>query len=127
MAAPYLTDWNPSAKAAMHTELVAEIGENGKITVHANDGTKLLEWDLGTVAGTVNDTTGVLTLTPEEAAVLGLADDDASYATLRKSDDTPLRSWPCQHGSTAALGYFVMNNLTVATGQTVTMLAHVIR
>jgi hypothetical protein len=113
MAAQYLTAWNPLAVVAAHDALVTVVGSNAKITIHDTGDVLLAEMILSNPCGTVNGTTGVLTLSVATQEDSALATGVADYASIRKSDDTVLRSIPCMVGATPVAGYCVLNTLNI--------------
>lgn len=119
MPAEHLNAWRPSAIAASHTALLALLDAGAtpaKVTLHNDADTLLSTIPLTDPAGTVNGTTGELTLTPNGRDESAAASGTAAYATLRDGDGTAYRSLPCQTGSFAVPGACVMNTLSIVAG-----------
>lgn len=122
MAAEYLTAWRPSAIVASHTALLALLDgatTAAKVTLHDSSDTLLATVPLTDPAGTVNGTTGALTLTPNGRDESADAGGEAAYATIRDGDGLAYRSLPCQTGSSAVTGYCVMKSTTIVAGSPV--------
>jgi hypothetical protein len=123
MAAEYLTAWHKDALVAAHTALIDVVGSAAKITIHDSSDIKLAEVILESPCGTVDAVTGELTLTvltqEDSAAYSGVAE----YATLRRTDDTALRSIPCQIGGVSVAGYCVLNTRNITQGAAVEVIA----
>lgn len=129
MAAPYLDVWNPAAIVAAHNALLALIdgaATAGKITLHSSSDTLLATIPLTDPAGTVNGTTGALTLTASGRDESADNTGTASYATIRDGDDTAYRSLSCQAGSSAVANKCVINTLSIVAGSPVELVSAVI-
>ena len=124
MAAQYLTAWNPDAIEAAHNALLGllDAGSNAKVTIHNSSDTLLATVTLTDPAGTVNGSTGKLTLT-QSASTTAIADGTASYASLRDSADVVYRSYPCSAGSSPVVNTCVITDLSIADGQQVDILS----
>lgn len=126
MPAEYLTSWRPSAIIAAHTELVALLDADAlpaKMTAHDAADTLLATVTLGDPCGSVDGTTGQLTLNiavREEAAPAG---GDVSYWTIRDGAGLAYRSLPAEVGTTPVAGKVVMNTLAVVAGGPVEVLS----
>lgn len=126
MAAEYLTAWNPTAIVAAHNALLTLIatGTNDPaITIHSSADTLLAEIPLASTPGTVNQTTGVFTLTANGREESAPAGGTASYATIRDAGGNAMRSIPCQQGTAAVSGYCVLSTLTIVQGEPVEILS----
>lgn len=122
MPAQYLNDWSPAFLIVSHEALVTLIDAHatnaGSITLHDADDVLLATIPLTKPCGTVNQTTGVLTITTngrEESATAGTA----SYATLRDGAGAAHHSLPCEAGTVAVAGKVVLNTLTITAGSPV--------
>jgi hypothetical protein len=125
MAAQYLTAWNPDAIEAAHIALLALLDADtnpAKVTLHTSSDTLLATVVLTDPAGTVNSTTGKLTLT-QAASVNAVADGTVNYATLRDGAGVAYRSYPCSAGSSPVANTCVITDLSVSTGQQVDILS----
>jgi len=125
MAAQYLTAWNPDAIEAAHTALLALLDADtgpAKVTIHDSSDTLLATVILTDPAGTVNSSTGQLTLTQEDG-VNAVETGTASYASLRDGADVVYRSYPCSAGSTPVANTCVINDLSIEDGQQVDIIS----
>lgn len=126
MAAPYLDQWSPATKIAVHEGFVSFLdgpSGNASITIHRNDDVLLAEIPLTRPCGTVNPTTGLITMTAlalEESAPAG---GFAAYATLRDSAGVPVRSLGCQAGSVPVINKCVLNNLEITESSRVELVS----
>lgn len=124
MAASYLTDWNPIIIVATNQAIVNALdggSSNAYVTIHSSSDTLLATVTLTDPCGTVNGTTGIATLTPTGPDTHAANTGTASYASLRRSDGTVMRSLGCQEGSVPVDGACVLSSLTIAAGATVTI------
>lgn len=129
MVAAYLDAWNPAAIVAAHTALLALLdgaATAGKVTLHSSTDTLLATIPLTDPAGTVNATTGALTLTASARDESADASGTASYATIRDGDNVAYRSLTCQAGSSAVANRCVLNTLSIVAGGPVEMVSAVI-
>ena len=129
MAAQYLNAWNPAAIAAAHTALIALLdggATHGYIGIFDSGDTLLARIDLGTPGGTVNGTTGALTLAMDGREDSAPASGTADYATIFNGDDTAYRSLPCQEGASAVSGACVLNTMSIIEGGPVEIISAVI-
>jgi hypothetical protein len=125
MAAQYLTAWNPDAIEASHTSLLALLDGDtnpAKVTIHDSSDTLLATVILTDPAGTVNSSTGKLTLTPADG-VNAVETGTASYASLRDGADVVYRSYPCSAGSSPVVNTCVITDLSIAEDQQVDILS----
>lgn len=129
MPAPGSATYSAAAKIAAHTAFLALLdagSAGGLVRIRDDSDVLLAEIQLGDPAGTVNGTTGQLTLDitgPDDAAA---ASGTAAYGELCDSDGTVHLSLPTQEGSSAVSGKLVMNTLTVVSGAPVELLSAVI-
>lgn len=129
MSASYLDTWNPTAIIAAHTALLALIdgaATAGKITLHDSNDVQLANIPLTDPAGTVNGTTGALTLTASGRDESADASGEADYATIRDGDGVAYRSMECVVGSAAQTGKCVLNTLSIIAGGPVELVSAVI-
>jgi hypothetical protein len=99
---------------------------NGAITIHRADDVLLATITLTRPAGTVNGTTGVLTLAQQTREDDAPAAGNADYATIRDSSGTALRSMPCVAGLNPVVGSCVLNTVEVELGGRVELVSAVI-
>lgn len=116
MAAQYLNTWKPSIIVTAHNGIVTALGATAKIRVRTSADVLLGEIPLANPAGTVNATTGKLTLASNGREEDAPAGGVASYAELVDSSDVVIHSLPCQQGSSAVAGACVLNSITVTAG-----------
>lgn len=93
-------------------------------TVKLRDNSDVL---LGTItltdpAGTINGTTGQLTLTPSGTAS-AVATGTCTYGQICDSDDVVLLELPAQAGTSPVSGQIVINSLSIVTGAVITMVS----
>lgn len=123
MAAPqYLTSWKPSCIVAAHNALLPLIVAGTgvpRITIHNSSDTLLAECPLIDTAGSVNQTSGLLTLTPDGREESAPAGGTPSYASIRDASGNELRSIPCKQGTTADPGWCVLSSMTIIQGEPV--------
>jgi hypothetical protein len=125
MAAQYLTAWNPDAIEAAHNALLGLLDADSnpaKVTIHNSSDTLLATVTLTDPAGTVNTSTGKLTLT-QSASTTAIEDGTASYASLRDGAGVVYRSYPCSAGSSPVVNTCVITDLVLSVGQQVDILS----
>ena len=128
MPTAYLDTWNPLAIVAAHQQLVALLDagtEPARVTLHSDDDTLLGTVLLTNPCGTVNGTTGRLTLTKADTG-LGLENATIAYASIRDGDGVVFRSLPCVVGSASVPGYCVVNTLICEEGKILDILSLVV-
>ena len=129
MPAQYLNAWNPAAIVAAHTALLALLDGGatpGYIGIFDSGDTMLARIDLDTPGGTVNGTTGALTLATDGREDSAPASGTADYATIFDGDGTAYRSLTCQAGSFPVSGACVLNTLSIIEGGPVEIISAVI-
>lgn len=125
MPAPAQATYSAAAKIDAHEAFLALIDAGaaaGKIKIRDNSDVLLGTITLTDPAGTVNGTTGQLTLTAA-AAPTAVADGTAAYAEITDSDDTVHLSLPAEAGTSPVSGKVVINTLTIVTGATITLVS----
>lgn len=126
MAASYLTAWNPTCIVAAHEALldviIAGTGDPA-LTIHDENDVLLAEIPLASTGGTVNGTTGELTLTANGREESAPATGAAEYATLRDGDGNALRSVECQQGTTPVSNACVLSALGITSGDPVELVS----
>lgn len=126
MPAQYLTAWSPPAIIAAHTALVTVLSGGAstpKMTIHDSSDVLLATITLSDPVGTVNGSTGVLTITQAVRENSAPANGVASYASLRDGDNFVHRSVPCQQGTSPVAGYCVLNSLSIIAGSPVELVS----
>lgn len=116
MAVPTEITYSADALIDSHTALLALIDAGtgaGKVNVRDSSDTLLAQMILDDPAGTVNGTTGQLTLTVATQDSSADATGVAAYGEITDSDDNVIVSMPTQEGTVAVSGYLVMNSLNI--------------
>lgn len=129
MSVPTTATYDAGAKIAAHTafrDLIDTGSGAGSVVIRDASDVLLAEIALTDPCGTVNGTTGQLTLTPDGREESAPAGGVAAYAEIRSVDDTPRLSLPCQAGTSAVSGKCVMSTLTVTLGEPVEIVSIVI-
>ena len=126
MAATY----SPAALIAAHTDFLGKLDAGtgpGKVVIYDASDVTLVTVTLTDPAGTVNGTTGQLTLT-QAGVGTAVADGTASYAEFMDSDDTvhlTVDVFGTDTG-TAQSGFITLNNRAIITSAEVSILSAVI-
>ena len=128
MPAPASATFSAAAKVAAQTSLLGLIDAGsgaGKLKIR--DASDVLLWStaLTDPAGTVNGTTGILTITFPAGTVNAVASGTAAYGEVTDDADTVIWAAPTQAGSSAVAGKVVLNTLTVVSGSPLTAVSMV--
>ena len=118
MPAPSEATYSVDALVDAHTAVLALIDAGtgpGYIAIRDNSDVLLGSVDMDDPAGTVNGTTGQLTIT-FPATSNSVADGTATYAELCDSDDNVIVSMPAATGVAPVSGSVVINNLEIVSG-----------
>ncbi len=118
MPAPSSPTYSAAAKVAAHTsfrDLLDSGSGAGSAKVRDASDVLLVTIPLNDPSGTVNGTTGQLTL-DFPAAANAAASGTAAYAELCDSDGDVHLAIPCQAGTSAVSGKFVLNTLGIVSG-----------
>lgn len=119
MPAPASATFAASVKVAAQNSLLALIDAgSGPGKFKLRDASDVLLWStsLTDPAGTVNGTTGVLTITFASGTVNAVANGTVAYGEVTNDADAVLWSAPAQAGSTAVAGKVVVNTLSAVSG-----------
>jgi len=126
MAAQNLNTWDASVKIAAHEAVLTVLDQPesaGTVTLHTSSDVLLATIPLTYPGGSVDQLTGVLTLTPagrdDNADVSGTA----SYASLRTALGQVLISLPCNAGTTPVAGQCIVSNLSIMSGRPVELVS----
>ena len=123
MPAPATYEYAAATIVTAHTAVLDDIdggSSNGEIRLYDESDTLLCTIDLDDPGGTVNGTTGQLTLDiPADGTAV--ADGTCSYATITDSDGTVVVTLPAEAGASAVSGKIVINSLTIVTGADVSV------
>jgi hypothetical protein len=125
MAVPASTTYSAAAKVAAHTAFLGLIdaGSNGLIRIRSSTDVLLAEVTMTDPAGTVNGTTGQLTITTTGPDASADASGTAAYAELCASDGTVHLAIPAQIGTVPVSGKIVLNTTTIIAGTPVTIIS----
>lgn len=118
MPAPSVATYSVQAKIDAHTALLTLIdaGSAGFVRIRSSADVLLAEITLTDPAGTVNGTTGQLTLTPNGRDESANATGTAAYGEITSSAGTVHLALPAQVGTAAVSGKLVMNTLSITAG-----------
>ena len=125
MAAQHLSAWSPAAKGSAHTALLEFLdagASSASLTIHDASDKLLVTVALTEPCGTVNGTTGALTLTPAGTGT-GVDEGVPSYASLRDGSGTVHRSLPCEQGMSPVVNKCVLNVMSISVGTVVTVVS----
>ena len=125
MAVPTVATYSAAAKIAAHTsfkDLIDTGAGNGTIKIRDAADVLLATFNLSDPCGTVNGTTGQLTLSIS-ASVNASATGTAAYAEVCAVGGAVALSIPAQAGTVAVAGKIVLNTLSLISGQPVSILA----
>lgn len=126
MPAPSSETFSAAAKVAAQTslkDLIDAGSSGGKLKIR--DASDVLLWT-GTLAdpcGSVNGTTGQLTITLPTSTVNASATGTAAYGEITDSADTVIWSAPTQAGSAPVSGKVVINTLSLVSGSPATVVS----
>jgi hypothetical protein len=124
MPAPAQATFSAESLIAAHTALLnlIDTGTAGSIKIYDNSDVLLAQITLDDPAGTVNGTTGQLTITMDGRDESANSSGTAAYATICESDGTVHLSLPAQAGASPVSGKIVLNTLTIVSGLPVEIL-----
>lgn len=129
MPVPTEATYSVAAKVAAHTALrdVIDSGAGAGYIAVRGDALQLLATiPLADPCGTVNGTTGQLTLSIAGSDTSADATGTAAYAEVCDSTGAAHLSLPAQAGTTWVAGKIVLNSLSIVTGTEVSILSAVI-
>jgi hypothetical protein len=124
MAVPAVATYSAAAKIAAHTsfkDLIDTGAGNGTIKIRNAADALLATFNLSDPCGSVNGTTGVLTLSIA-ASVNASLTGTAAYGEICDVAGTVQLAIPAQAGTVAVAGKLVMNTLDLISGQPVSIL-----
>jgi hypothetical protein len=119
MPAPSVATYAAAALVAAHTsfrDLLDSGSGAGFVRVRSAADVLLAQIPMTDPCGTVNGTTGQLTITFSGPDTSADASGTAAYGELCNSDGTVYLSLPTQAGSSAVSGKLVLNTLTIVSG-----------
>ena len=125
MPAPTSATYDSSIIVTAHTAVLAAIDAGsgpGKFRFYDDTDALLGEVLLQDPAGTVNGTTGTLTLLIDVAQTVS-ADGTCTYADITDSDNNVIVSIPVEEGDTAVSGKVVVNSVAFVTGASLDVLS----
>lgn len=129
MPAPTVATYSAAALIAAHTsfrDLIDSGSGAGSIKIRDSADVLLAQIPLTDPCGTVNGTTGQLTITPSGRDESADASGTAAYGEFCNSDGTVYLSLPAQAGTAAVSGYIVINTLTIVAGGPVEVLIAIV-
>jgi len=128
MPAPASVEYTDPVFVAVHTALLGEIDAGAaaaKFKLYDNADVLLATITLADPAGTVNGTTGQLTITAP-ATVSAVATGTCTYGTITDSDDTVIVSMPAEAGTSAVSGKVVLSTVDIVSGADIELISCVI-
>jgi len=127
MPAPTTATYSAAALVAANTSFrdLLDSGAAALLRIRDASDVLLVSYTLSDPCGSVNGTTGVLTITAP-SAVNAAASGTAAYAELCTSGGTVHLSLPAQAGTTAVAGKVVLNTLALVSGAPVSIVSIVI-
>ena len=129
MPAPTVQTYSAAALVAAHTafrDLVDAGTAGGSIKIRDDADVLLATIPLTDPCGTINATTGQLTITPAGRDESADATGTAAYGEFCDSNGTVYLSLPAQAGAVAVTGKLVINTLSIVAGGPVEMLSVVV-
>lgn len=126
MAVPSVATYSAAALVAAHTafrDLIDAGTAGGSIKIRDAADVLLATIPLTDPCGTVNATTGQLTITPSGRDESADATGTAAYAEFCDSNGVVYLSLPAQAGSAAVSGKIVINSLSIVAGGPVEVLS----
>jgi len=126
MPAPGSATYSAAAKIAAHTalrDLIDSGAGAGSIAIRSSADVLLAEIPLTDPCGTVNGTTGQLTITTSANEESAPASGTAAYAEIRDGDDDVHLALPCQAGTSAVSGFCVIDTLAISLGGPVAIIS----
>ena len=129
MAVPSVATYSASALVAAHTsfrDLIDSGSGAGSIKIRDSADVLLAQIPLTDPCGTVNGTSGQLTITPSGRDESADASGTAAYGEFCNSSGTVYLSLPAQAGTAAVSGYIVINTLAIAAGGPVEVLSAIV-
>jgi hypothetical protein len=125
MPVPSVATYSAQAKIDAHTSFLTLIdaGTAGLVNVRDSADVLLAQITLTDPAGTVNGTTGQLTLTPAGPDASANASGTAAYVEICSSAGTVHLAIPAQQGTAAVSNKAVFNTLSIIVATPVTVLS----
>lgn len=125
MPAPTVATYSAAALVAAHTALRDTIDSGsgaGFVRIRSSADVLLAQVPLSDPCGTVNGTTGQLTLSMAGPDTSADATGSAAYCEICDSTGAVHLALPAQAGTTAVAGKIVLNTLTIVSGGPVDVL-----
>ena len=126
MPAPAQATYSTAALVAAHTafrDLIDAGTAGGSIKIRDSADVLLAQIPLSKPCGTINGTTGQLTITPAGRDESADATGTAAYGEFCDSNGTIHLSLPAQAGAVAVTGKLVINTLSIVAGGPVEVLS----
>lgn len=125
MAVPADQEWSTALKIANNTatyNLLVGAGTSGcTIKIYDSSDTLLSTVPLDDPPGSVNGTTGELTLTPSGPDTSAAATGTAAYGEVHDAGATWITRMPCEAGSSPVAKRIVLSSLSIVATATVTL------
>jgi len=129
MPAPATFEYSVDTIEAAHQavlDLIDAGASSGTVKIRDESDTQLAEIPLDDPAGTINVSTGRLTITASGPDTDADATGTCSYGEICDSDGNVILTLPAESGTSAVLGKIVLNSLSIAAGAEVTMVSAII-
>jgi hypothetical protein len=126
MPAPSAETFSATVKVAAQTALRDTIDSGsaaGKLRLRSSADALLWEGNLSDPCGTVNGSTGVLTITMPSYTINASASGTIAYGELVDSNNNVHWAAPAAAGTTAVAGQVVVNTLSAVSGQPLTVIS----
>ena len=126
MPAPAAFEYSVDALEAAHQAVLDLIDAGtgaGKVILFSEADAVLAQIPLNDPAGTINVTTGQLTITASGPDPSADATGTCTYAAITDSDDTVVLSLPAATGTSPVSGQVVVNSLSIVAGAEVTLVS----
>ena len=125
MPAPGSATWDDQVKVDAHTAVKDYIDQGtgaGILKLYTEADVELVSYTLSDPCGTVNGTTGQLTITAP-ASANATATGTCTWCRVTDSDANRAFDLPVQTGTSPVSGYLVLNTAAITTGSPVEILS----
>ena len=126
MPAPSTYEYHVDALVDAHQavlDLIDGGSSTGFVRLYTDADAILAEIPLNDPAGTINATTGQLTITSSGPDTSANATGTCTWGAITDSDGTEIISLPATAGTSAVSGQLVLNSLSVVSGAEVTLVS----
>lgn len=128
MPAPVSYEYSSAVAVAAQTALLGEIDAGtgaGKLKLYDDADVLLATVTLSDPAGTVNGTTGQLTITAASAGIVATT-GTCTYGTITDSDDTVILTAPAESGTSPVSGMIVLSAVALVAASEVQLISFTI-